>query len=242
MAQVEVTREALQRTKVSLQNFQMNMEEIPTKMVAHIHQVYGKCEEIIGALQKEIDALTTEIEQLKAYIAGLQEELNRVLRELGERQERVVELERKKEEIYSKIFRLEQRIKALQAGNDVEGRNDYEIAMLERECRQLYGELTECKEKINDERYQIEILKGRRDSLKQEISRCENTLRELEKERRRKQDKMCRLKASYGCVQNTCNQLKVMVESFQYKTLDSTSGNIAGIDQCISVLDEYMSV
>ena len=241
MSQVNVTRDALEQTKVSLQNFQINMEEIPRKMVQHIELSYQKCEAIIYELQEEIDELSAQIHQLKAYIATLQEQLKNVKTEIQIRQEHVNQLERQIDQLEGCISYNEQQIRSLQASN-VEGRNNYANASLEQECGRLRGQIHSCQVQINQERYQIEQLTQRRYSLEQENSICEASLRDLTYKKERKQDKMCRLKSAYYCVQNTCDQLKSMLQNFQYEALVSTSGNIAGIDQCFYALEEYLSV
>ena len=77
--------------------------------------------------------------------------------------------------------------------------------------------------------------------MENEIYKCETELMELEFKLSQKRDKMQRLKAAYYCVKNEFDQLQMVVKKFQAQTILSTSGNIAGVDQCIAAVEEYMS-
>ena len=217
------------------------MHQIPIKMIGNIQKVYMECNEIISELQREIDALTVALEQLQTRINGLKNELNWVLDEIKRREQNIACLERERQGYYNQIAGLQAELHALYASNE-NGNNSSAIAAVEGQIQQLYAAIKKCNEKISSEYYEIKILDAKRVSLEREIYRCEMELMELEAEKRRKLDKMYRLKSAYARVRQEFEQLQAVVKAFQYRTLESTSGNIAGIDQCIAAIEEYMSV
>ena len=66
-------------------------------------------------------------------------------------------------------------------------------------------------------------------------------LMDLELKLNRKKDKMQRLQGAYYCVKNEFDQFLMVVKKFQAQTIASTSGNIAGVDQCIAAVEEYLT-
>lgn len=247
MPDVNVSRDALGKVKSTLGQFKTDVSHIPASMSKHIEMTENECEQTIHNLKNQIAELAYKIKENETKLDDL---CNRYAYNQRKIKEDEIQVHNLKNEIAS----IEARIKSLQSRLDYlygqlsSAETDEEKQQIQEEISSVQAQLQQQKRYLYDVEEKIEInereiddLEKQNRSIQGEISSLEIELQKQKKEKARKESILERLNVAYSNLKNELNTLKNTMNNFVNSALNATENNLAGVDQCIQHIEEYMA-
>ena len=222
MAEIDVTVEALKGIRTALLRFQRDTELFPINVKKHIDALKTECEFTIREVQKLLCELRDKEEQLQDQIDMLEMELNNCLNEL--------------DSIDMEISALEQQIASLQIASAAESNN----GDINGQARSLSTELSSCESKkasLENDRSQCIM---RIDELQNELKEAQRQLQEIQDKIAKTEDKLVRLQSAYSVIVMETDNLCTVIGKFHRNALDTTEGNVSGLNHGINLVEQYM--
>lgn len=115
-----------------------------------------------------------------------------------------------------------------------------EINTLEKHLAELKGYAREAAQECRSYRAAIRDLKCDLSRLDSDIKQAQAELLDLERTLSRKRDKLQRLRYAYDELRAASDQLAFSARSFADRALTQTAQDLAGVDQCIRYIEEYL--
>lgn len=247
MPKAEVTIESLMKVKITLQQFKADIASIPQSILRHEDAVQSECEQKIRNLQNQIDELRSIIRKQESDLGGLNSNLidnqNRIKgcqnenvgyeSEIAYVQHRISILKNQKASLDSQLAFAQ----TYEEQNVIQGRQ----ADIMGQIQNQESSLSAIYRKIDANRNKIENLEGQKKALQQKIEALKAELKKNINEEYRKQNKLDRMNVAFSGLKNDMANLTTEVRRFADNAVLDTDTGIAGVNQCILYIDEYMS-
>lgn len=168
------------------------------------------------------------------------------------------ECERQINDLKNRIMESEQEISRLEAGlgslrsseaanqakiNEYESQNrsyNSKLQMIKAE-KEYMSYISELDEKVRKNEGMIKELEMQNYKIGNETSSLENELQEKRNEAQRKRNKLESMQSAFYNIQSETENLNSMIRAFSGHALNDAASGIAGVNQCIQFIDEYMS-
>ena len=247
MPKAQVDRDALMKSKKALKDFKTDVETIPDAIVKSVQEVDEECVQQIKELEDKISEVEDSIKKSVAKKNSLEDQFSENKNIIENNESKIHHLRVELESINDKIRRLHAQRSQMQSEmsrNDSEGghRNnsvstdiiDRKIQDEERRSREVEREIIS----LQDENNRLDTVNKR---LQSEIRDLEDKIYKLRREKARLDDIFERMKASYKSLKYKLEELSNSTKSFSYDSITQMGNNIAGVDECIQRIDEYIS-
>lgn len=245
MLDVNVSRDGLVKVKEILCQFKTDVEYIPNLIVQHAEEIQVDCQRKIIELKKQIVDLERCIKENEIKLELLQSKIDSNLKKVNENKDQIVKLEEEKGGIEARIELL---------NNQLSGLNGH-FPNTEKEKRTMQNQILNNEQQIQNQRYclldiekMIGIIENKIRDLEKENRIIQNDLNstgtELQnqkKERNRKENVLERMKIAFNNIKGEISNLVSLIRSFTNNALSTANNNMAGVDQCIQHIDDYIA-
>lgn len=246
MAEVHVSREALTGIRAALNQFKTEMEGIPFSMRSHADALRSECESAVREQGRRVNLLKQQVLEKKAELRQLQNELDSARYQLERTGQEAKKTEQSLAGIEREIKMCSGELSALRAGlpsNDVneQARRMQDVSAAESRLSTLKGHGAEAAEELRAQQEMIQKLSADIAGTQAALGRTESALRSLEAELSKQEDKQRRMNMAYQSLQSELNAFTDSVSRFSQNALAQTQQNMAGVDQCIQYIDDYLA-
>lgn len=247
MSDVEVSRDALGKVKSTLVRFRTDVSPIPAAMSRHIEMTEDACERAISRRKAQIEELACQIRNLESQLVRLHEEYAENERQIAEHERQIQELRFQQAAIESEQSALRQEYASLsgqaQAATEPETRDA------------IHAEMSSVMNQIEVKGWELENVSGdiifhetqqrdleEQNRIKQnEMLYTEAEIERQKKEQARQEAILEKMKASYGHLKDELSALRYTMDRFVGSALSTAEHHLAGVDQCIQHIEEYMA-
>lgn len=247
MPDVNVSRDALGKVKSTLGQFKTDVSHIPGSMSKHIEMTENECEQTISNLKNQIAELAYKIKEIETKLDDLRNMYAYNQKKIKDDEAQIHTLKNEIASIEAQIKSLQNRLDSLY-GQLSSAETDEERQQIQEEISNMQGQLQRQKsylydieDKIRINEREIDDLEKQNRSIQSEISSSEIELQKQKKEKSRKEGILERMNVAYSNLKNELNTLKNTMNNFVNSALNATENNLAGVDQCIQHIEEYMA-
>lgn len=246
MAGANVSRAALTGVRMSLNQFKTEIADVPFSMQRNVDMLQSECENTIREVKFQIDRLEQEISGKNAELRQLQGDLSDTRSRLEDTECAIQKTEQALAEIERETDSCARELSHLRATLSYGDENE------QNQCQQAVSMAEERLSELKDHGYQAaeeyRNLEGMIRKLNDDIRRIEDAIgqteseiQSLETELSRKRSKWDRLDMAYLNLRSELNAFTNSVRRFSERALTQTQQNIAGVDQCIQYIDDYLA-
>lgn len=246
MAGVNVSREALTGIRRTLNQFKIEIADVPFSMETGARQMQSECESAILQVKDEVSQLQQQISSKRAALKTLQDHLAIARGQLTDTEAARKDTERSLAGIERERIACERELSHLRATlsyGDENEQGQCRQAVFAAESRLAVLKEHECGAAMELQNLERMIQKLNADIKEAEadIKRTESEIRALETALFRKEGKLSRLNTAYSSLQSELSAFTSSVRRFSQRALEQTLDGIAGVDQCIQYIDDYLA-
>lgn len=247
MGTVSVSREALQKIKIELGNFQTSMDSSTEHLKAHAEEVVvgvrnaiKKQQSLVTALEKTVTKLAGEIEQRQAQIINNNNKLNSLASSIASGKAQNSEMEQRIAQLQAR----KQRLISFASADSNNGGNDNsgQINAIENQIRECDSQRRRLNEQIASMQGQQNELNRKNDQLRDEKVRKEAELSTAKGELNKAREKNEKMKSAGTAVESRIGDLLGVVQHFKQTVTTTSSTSKSGIEKCLVAIDEYETV
>lgn len=246
MAGVNVSREALTGVRMSLNQFKTEIADVPFSMERHAAMLKSECERDIRMVESQISELNQQISAKREELHQLEMELASARKHLSDTEAAQAKTEQAlagiNMEIQSCISKLSQLHSTFNSGAGNEY-NQYqqEVLAVESRLTMLKEHEWDAEMERQEQERTIQELNNDIKSLQVTIDITTSEILNLDRDLYRIEGKRDRLKMAYSNLQSELNNFTNSVRRFSQNALEQTQQDIAGVDQCIQYIDDYLA-
>lgn len=246
MAGANVSRAALTGVRMSLNQFKTEIADVPFSMQRNIDMLQSECENIIREVKFQIDRLEQEISGKNAEMRQLQGELSETRIRLRDTEcakqkteQALAEIERETDSCERELLHL----RATLSYGDENEQNQCQQAvyMAEKRLSELKDHGYQAAKEYRDLKNMICELQDDIGRIENAIGKTESEIQFLDAELSRKRSKWNRLDMAYSNLRSELDAFANSVRRFSEHALTQTQQDIAGVDQCIQYIDDYLA-
>ena len=237
MSQVLVTREALLQMKNAMNCFQTDVQSATT----HIKQDAAGCTDNIhrSILQqknraeqwkRKVGALGVKIEQCEAAISANKREQQSIQKKIGSLNAEANALHQE----LQNLMRQRQYLARTEKNGNL-NRIEADISSVQNQISNIQATISQHRTQLNSLAMTAQELNIQQKGLKDEYDSATLSLRRAE-------DKLSNMESVGNHAIHCMETLLSNVENFQRCAIDRNNANLSGIGQCLSAIDEYISV
>ena len=247
MPDVNVSRDALGKVKNTLTQFKTDVSHVPISMSRHIETTEDECEYTIDNLKHQISELVYAIKEAESKLEDLHNRYAYNQKKIKDDEAQIQYLKNQIAGIEARIQSLNNQLDSLysqlsSAETDEEKNSiQNEISRVNSEIQKQKSYSYDVEDKIKINEREIDDLEKQNRSIQGEISSIEAELQKLKREKVRKENILDRMNVAFSNLKNELATLKNTMNNFVNSALNATENNIAGIDQCIQHIEEYMA-
>ena len=234
MGEIKVTREALTSVARALDKFKRETELLPFDIQRTLSNMINECNTTISDVKKRLNELLDEESVFISSVFNKEREYESVLDEISFLKREIEILIMRKEDCERRAWDAESR-----ASMSDDMATEYVYGC---EASDMWAEAEMCQNQIYQNEYQISYLEDHASSLKNRINEDKEHLRRVTELRMRTENKLKRLQRAYSDVAMEADNLSIAVKMFDWKAMDTTTGNISSINRSIQLIDEYISI
>lgn len=247
MPDINVSRDALRKVKSTLTQFKTDVSHIPVSMSRHIETTEDECGHTTNNLKNQISELAYKIKEAETKLEDLRNRYAYNQKIIKDDEAQIQNLKNQISGIEARIQSLNNQLNSLfsqlSSVETDEEKNSIqnEISRVNSEMQKQKKYLYDVEDKIKINEKEIDDLEKQNRSIQGEISTIEAELQKLKREKVRKENILDRMNVAFLNLKNELATLKNTMNIFANNALIATDNNIAGIDQCIQQIEEYMA-
>lgn len=246
MPNVVVSRDGMLKVRGALRDFKKDIEHLPDLIITHSEETQMECRKKLEALSDSIVELEGIIKKNEYQLFSLMEKLAKNIDRVKIDKNQVFAMKKELEKVLSKIDELNQQLSRLRS-QLANAETDEQRQAIQEHISRVNKQINDCVCQKSDlektiEELQNEILELENENkvIQSEISDIEEELHKLKKEKSRREAILERMRIAFNNVIEETMNLINSTNGFTNQALLSADSNLAGIEQCLQYVEQYM--